>query len=122
LASHGQGKSQTASIPIPFLREENRKTIFIQNGSTKTGQAIYGILENSMKIYLPFVAQRNSPARRLAPRPFRSFLLRFAANQIAAFSALVSFLFGNSGAGAGTSSEKSYIDHEEDFIERSPIV
>jgi hypothetical protein len=80
------------------------------------------ILENRMKNYFPFVAHFFSPARRLAPRPFRSGRFRKAAKRIASFSLLVKGggTKGFSAAGAGVSPSsggKSWIDHE-DFIER----
>jgi hypothetical protein len=75
-----------------------------------------------MKNYFPFVAHFFSPARRLAPRPFRSGRFRKAAKRIASFSLLVKGggTKGFSAAGAGVSPSsggKSWIDHE-DFIER----
>jgi len=76
-----------------------------------------------MKNHFPFVAHFNSPARRLAPRPFRSGLFRKAAKRISAFSLLVrgeeTKGFSASGAGFSPSSGgKSWIDHE-DFIEQN---
>jgi hypothetical protein len=73
-------------------------------------------------IHLPFVAHLSSPARRLAPRPFRSGLFRNSAKRIASFSFAVKGGGTNgisaTGAGASPSSGgKSFID-QEDFIER----
>jgi hypothetical protein len=75
-----------------------------------------------MKTYLPFVAHFFSPARRLAPRPFRSGRFRKAAKRISAFSLLVSGggTKGFSAIGAGlspSSAGKSWIDQLL-FIER----
>lgn len=77
-----------------------------------------------MKTHLPFVAHFFSPARRLAPLPFRSGRLRMAANLIASFSFAVkggrinSFSF--SGAGSSPSDAgKSWIDQLL-FIEQNP--
>jgi hypothetical protein len=80
------------------------------------------ILENRMKNYLPFVAHFFSPARRLAPLPFRSGRFRKAAKRIASFSLLVkgggTKGFSATGAGASPSSGgKSWIDQLL-FIER----
>lgn len=72
--------------------------------------------------HLPFVAHLFSPARRLAPFPFRSGRFRMAAKRIAAFSLLVNGggTKGFSAIGAGVSPSsggKSWIDQEL-FIER----
>jgi hypothetical protein len=80
------------------------------------------ILEDSMKIYFPFVAHFSSPARRLAPLPFLSGRFRKAAKRIASFSLLVkgggTNGFSATGAGASPSSGgKSWIDQLL-FIER----
>jgi len=90
----------------------------------KAGREICpAILEDCMKSYLPLVAHFFSPARFLAPFPFRSGRFLMAAKRIASFSfrvsgVLKSYGFSASGAGAYPSSGgKSWIDHE-DFIER----
>jgi hypothetical protein len=80
------------------------------------------ILENRMKNYLPFVAHFFSPARRLAPLPFRSGRFLKAAKRIASFSLLVKGggTKGFSAIGAGlspSSGGKSWIDQLL-FIER----
>jgi len=77
-----------------------------------------------MKNHFPLVAHFFSPARRLAPLPFRSGLFRIMANLIACFSLFVrgGGIQGLSASGAGfspSSAGKSWILHE-DFIEQNP--
>jgi len=55
------------------------KKIRYQTGDKGQKQTNHDVLENKMS-YFPLVAHFFSPARRLAPRPFRSGRLRISSN------------------------------------------